>query len=444
MPRKYESLYAEYLDLDKLIPITFFSEHHNQKSGKKQKKKCIHLGYLTKDGIHNENTDGVQRVKCSKCGKRFGREVNALELLDYQYKIKMVLHELFFEGCIQTNMEKRWGIPQTSLSKFKKSFVEETFNQKPDLVIGEPKELPQGLVYGDETYMGSMGNSNTEIVFCNDNFEILATAGKDQHSLGTTIINAFSKIPQKNRDRMRVLVSDGEPTYETVAFISNRRVIHVQQYHARNLLGQITLNKYEKYGPHVLHYQIHTHWKIFTEKKKELGFHWEIKFIQGKLYAGSGRPTNVMKNSKHYQNWRQKKNEYYSKSFQKTGSAKLFINLETQKISFRAGSKKWMKYIFQTLLPIFSGKCITNNRVESKHSQIKRKGNLVKQPDPSYSDKLFLLNEYIVQHGHLPPTNLNGKPLYKYLVGESRKVHEKYLVWDNDKKKAQLMISNFL
>ena len=70
---------------------------------------------------------------------------------------------------------------------------------------------------------------------------------------------------------MRVLVTDGEPTYETAAFMSNRRVVHVQQYHSRSLLGQITLNKYKKYGPHVLHYQIHTHWKIFTKEKQQKG-----------------------------------------------------------------------------------------------------------------------------------------------------------------------------
>jgi hypothetical protein len=444
MSPKYENLHAENLNLDKLIPLTFFSKKQMANPKIKQGEKCNHLGYLIKDSIRNINGLTKQRLKCSKCDQRFGSDVNALDLLHYQNKINYVVYELFLEGSKQKYMEKRWGIPQDQLSKFKRKYVGNIFVQNPNLVFEDLKELPKGLIYGDETYMGKKGNSNTEIVFVNESFEILATSAMENMSLGSTIINTFSKITQKNRERMRVLVSDGEPTYCTLGLNSNRTVIHVQQYHSHALLGQITLNKYEDFGPHILHFQIHTHWKIFKNNKREFGFHWNINFIKGKLYSGSGRPTKQLQKSKKYQLWQLKKNEYEADTFSKSGTARVFINLETKKISLREGSKQWMKNIFQRLLPIFSGKCITNNRVESKHSQIKRKGNIKKQQDPSYVDQLFLIHEYIVQHGHLPAINLEGRPLYKYLIKNNKTKPRKYVFWEQNKKSAQTMISHFL
>ena len=102
-----------------------------------------------------------------------------------------------------------------------------------------------------------------------------------------------------------------------------------------------------------------------------------------------------------------------------------------------------MKKIFNRLLPIFSGKCITNNRVESKYSQIKKKGKIIKHKDPSYSDKLFLLNEYLVQHKKLPVVNLTGRPLYKYLITNHKIVEEKRESFSIKKIGEQIMISNY-
>ena len=432
------------LDLNKLVPVTFFLPNSKQDSQRLSTKECKHLGYLVKDGLGSNSVRKNQRVKCVRCGKRFGNRVNEFELNDYHRKVQEILYDIFLEGSQQLKMEKRWGIPQPKISRFKRSFVEQVFEQIPDLVLKRSKKLPRGLMYADETYLGKQGNSNTEIVFSNENFEILSTEGVKTPDLTTPITKAFEKISEKNRKRLRVLVTDGETTYCGVALGSNRRVIHVQQFHTRSKLGQITINKYENFGPHVLRYQIHTHWKIFKEQKQEFGFRWTVKFIKTPFQTGRGRPTKAQMQTKKYQRWRQKRDEYFSNSFKKAGAGRVFVNLETKKVTMKKGCKLWMRKIFQKLLPIFAGKCITNNRVESKHSQIKGTGKLRKQPDVDYCDKLFLLQEYIVTHKHLPPVNLKGRPLYKYLMKPKKKSEESYVISGKRNKKSQLMMSTFL
>jgi len=440
-----EQIYCFDLEeLDKKIPVTFFSNEEKQGSEKYPSQECLHLGYLVKDGSNTVRSSRKQRVMCSNCGKKFGNHVSEFDVLLYRYRIKQILRELFFDGSAQVKIEEKWGIPQYMLSKFKRSVVEAAFEQIPNLVPGEEKTLPKGVLYGDETYMGTMGNSNTESVFCNENFEILSSEPLDEGNVGETIERAYSKISEKNKQRLRVLVTDGEGSYETTARNSNRRVIHVQQFHASDKLGQITINKYERFGPHLLRYKIHTHWKIFKSPKKEVGFRWEISFIQGKLKAGRGRPTKKMRKSKRYREWRQKKDEYHSKEFQKSGSARVFVNLETKKVSMRKGSKKWMQRILQRLLPIFSGKCITNNRIESKHSQIKRKGKLTKQADATYADKLFLITEYLVQNQCFPPISIEGMPLQKFLLKKRKRSPFQYIIKDGAKIKSQKTISGYL
>ena len=127
-----------------------------------------------------------------------------------------------------------------------------------------------------------------------------------------------------------------------------------------------------------------------------------------------------MTQSKIYKQWRQKKVEYESKAFQKNGSARLFINPDSKKISLRRGSKKWMQAMFQQIIVIFNRKFITNNRSESKNSQIKRTGNMRKQPNEEHSDHLFQLQEYIVKNGYPLQTSIKGRPLYKYLMKETK------------------------
>ena len=289
-----------------------------------------------------------------------------------------------------------------------------------------------------------MGNSNTEIVFCNDKFEILAAGPVETNQQQVSIIKTFMKIPEDCRKKVRIIVSDGEPSYKTLTMLNDHRIILVQQYHSHKKLGQITVHKYQKYGSHLLHYLIHTHWKIFKKEKHELSFRWEIKLIEGKLPMGRGRPTKQMKNSKIYQQWRQKIDYYHSKAFQKQRSAKLFINLETRKVTLRQGSKRWMRNLIQNIFPIYHNKCITNNRVESKHSQIKRTGRIRNQPNLVYSDRLFLLQEYILQNEHLPFTYLENRPLYKYIMNYNKKERNGYTFRKDDKIISQKWITEYL
>ena len=217
----------------------------------------------------------------------------------------------------------------------------------------------------------------------------------------------------------------------------------IQQYHKKDKLGQITLHKYQKFGPHILHFLIHTHWKIFKKGKHSLCFKWEIKFIKGKLPQSRGRPTIQFRNSSQYQQFRQKMAEYNTPTFQKIGTANLFINPDSKKVSLRRDSKTWMRSMLQQVLPIFLHKTITNNRVESKHSQIKRTGNLRKQTDGSYGDLLFQLQEFIVQHGYLPEVTLEGRPLYKYLILPVREKQKGYVFHDNNKKLIQTVLTGY-
>ncbi len=165
--------------------------------------------------------------------------------------------------------------------------------------------------------------------------------------------------------------------------------------------------------------------------------------IKGKLPIGSGRPTSQLTKSKIYQVWRQKRDAYYSDTFQKRGSAKMFINPESRKISLRQDSKRWMQGMFQKILPLYHNKFITNNRVESKHSQIKRTGRIRKQPNLVYSDQLFLLQEYILQHGHIPFTFLKTRPLYHYLMESSKNRIDGYVYCNNRNNLTQKWINAY-
>ena len=402
------------------------------------------MGSLVKDGYNISSSSISQRYICNACGKRFGNDVNEWNLNIYEEKIKQIAYELFIEGSKQVNMAKRWKIPQSKLSKFKKTLVNAIFEQKPDLLNTQKNNLPKGVIYADETYLGKRGNSNTEILFTNHDFNVLSTGiGEEQH-LEESIIKTFFKIPEDTREKLRVLVTDGEHSYRTLTSLVSHKVVLVQQYHGHKKLGLITLHKYQQFGPHLLHYLIHTHWQAFNDVKTELKFKWEIKLIPGKLSNRRGRPGKQMLQSPLYQKWKQKKLEYESPDFQKSGTAKVLVNLDSQKISLRQGSKKWMKTMFQPVLKIFSGKYVTNNKSESKNSQIKRAGNMRKQPDEVYSDQLYQLHEYIVRNGHLPDVFLSGRPLYKYLVVSPKERVPGYRTRENNRVYLQNIIDNYL
>ncbi len=117
-----------------------------------------------------------------------------------------------------------------------------------------------------------------------------------------------------------------------------------------------------------------------------LKFKWEIKFIKGKIQAKRGRPRKSEKPLNNNARWRQKLEKYQSDTFKKEGTAKIYVNFETNKLSMRAGSKKWMTQLLTPLFKIFKGK-----------------------------------NAFLVEYEYLPLTNLTGCPLYNYLMKDNNK-----------------------
>lgn len=430
----------EYPDLDKVVPVNFFSALKIPSSSLSPSSSCLHLGFLVKDGFNYVNGNQIQRVRCSNCGKRFGIDIRIQDLQFYQMQMQRLVYNLFFAHNRQKEMESRWHIPQTKLSRFKRQFVAQLLHNYPDLFQTNTKHLPKNVMFADETFFGTMGNSNTQIVFTNDNFEVLAAGPAQPQQLQPSILGVFNSIPKSCRDRLRVLVTDGEPAYKSILLQTGGKVMLIQQLHAKPLLGSVIFNKYVKFGPHFLHYEILTHWKIFTQKSQEICFHWNIRLVKGQIQAGRGGPTIQLKNSKKYQIWRQKLQQYSSAQFKKKGHAKVFINLNTKKISKRAGAEQWMIRMFQAAFKIFQGKCITNNRSESKHSQVKRNGAQRKQQDLNYSDDLFRVCASIAEQKKFPPMVFEGHPLFKYII-QSRKYQEKgYVIQKNGAKITQTVL----
>jgi len=431
-------------DLDSLVPLIFFSAQGVSNLKTDPKESCSHLGYLVKDGFNLSKGIKIQRIRCSACKKRFGTNVSMYDLLSYQTQIRQLIYELIIGKYPEIEVSSRWEIPQPKISEFKKMYITRILEEHPTLLRTVPKSLPRGILYADETYMGGMGNSNTEINMVNADFQTLAAGQAIRGDLAKSIQKVFHQIPAEEREKLRLLVTDGEPSYGTIAMQANSRVIHVQQLHAKPLLGKVIINKYQKFGPHYLHYIIKTHWKAFKQGSHELQIEWSIKFIKGLIQTGRGRPKLSQERSRGLQSWRQKRDEYYSRDFKKSGTAKVYFNEETMKISRRAGATQWMVNMLTPVLKEFVGKCITSNQVESKHSQIKRKGASRKQQDPDYGNTIFQICTYLAETKHLPSITLEGRPLYKYLVKPLKKAEEYYRIPRKDAICKQLLISTYI
>lgn len=430
--------------LDDFVPLIFFSIPRTTSLKNRKVKPCTHLGYLVHDGFNQTKAGKIQRVKCSRCKKRFGNDIQIRQLFEYQSNLKKLLYDIFFAKLEQKEINKRYGIPQAQVSAFKKDYVRCITKQHPNLFKTSHKTLPKGIINADETFVGKMGNSNTEIVVINHNFQILAMGSAATGDLLSSIQEVFGKIPIQTLKKMKILITDGEPSYNTIARDAKNRVIHVQQFHGKGKLGQIVLNRYESFGPHTLHYEIMTHWKIFKDMNKKIKFKWAIRFIQGRYQAKRGRPTKSQNLSPALRRWRQKKNEYYSKSFKKDGSAAIFLNAKNQKASMRAGAQQWMIDMIQPLIPVFCNKCVTNNAAESKHSQVKRKGRIRKQKDVQYADDMFQISAYIAEHGHLPIVTLTSRPLLKSLTTSQKKKKEEYRIAENGTILVQSALSSYM
>ena len=434
---------TDYPNLDKIIRINFFSGPQKRNSKKEFQNPCAHLGYLVFNGYNKVKNKKAHRVKCSKCNKRFGNEVTAWNLLLYQEKIKKILYELYVLKYPLTGIAKRWGIPQDMLSRFKKNYVSKVFQQNSQLIEQKLKALPRGVMFADETFMGPRGNSNVEIVVINNIFEILSTGSAEEGDLKKSIFEVFNKIPETCVKKLRILITDGEPSYKSIPMEFSGKIIHLVQLHKHEKRGEVIISKYEKLGPHHLHYKIKTHWKAFYRDRHELKFKWKIKFIKGRIQAKRGRPRKTNRSQNINTKWRQKLEKYQSDSFKKEGTAKIFVNFKTNKLSMRVCSSKWMIDMLTPLFKIFKGKHLTTNLIESKHSQVKRNGAGRKQQDKEYGHQLFALHAFLVEHEYLPFTNLSGRPLYKYLMMDVKKKEGGYRILEGNRKSVQTVLCVF-
>lgn len=441
--KNWRGIIMNYPNINDKIRINFFSDPQKRNSTSKSLRTCDHLGSIVWDGYNMSQQGKAHRIRCTKCGKRFGNSVDMWNLLIYQEEMHKIIYELFFTTTPLTTISERWGITQQKLSQFKKSLVTQIFEQNSEIIEHQLKALPGGIMQADETFLGSRGNSDVEAVFINQNYETLSNGSIKEGELQKSIMETFNKIPKACREKLRVLITDGEPSYKSVAKLIGGKVIHVAQFHQQSKRGTIHINKFVKIGPHYFHYKIKTHWKAFLHNKQELKFKWEIKFIKGKVYKKRGRPRKEERIKIMNKPWRQKVENYHSSSFQKEGSATIFVNFNTNKISMRAGAKKWMIQMLTPIFKIFKGKHITTNIIESKHAQVKGNGARRKMRDKEYGHKLYMLHSYIVENEHIPFTNLTGRPLYRYLMKTTNKKRIGYKTPENDRKLIQTVLNAY-
>ncbi|MFX1260417.1 MAG: hypothetical protein ACFFAN_21415 [Promethearchaeota archaeon] len=318
------------------------------------------------------------------------------------------------------------------------------FQRNSELIEQKLKALPRGVILGDETYMGSRVNSNAEIVFINNNYETLSTGLVDEGDLKESILQAFEKIPEACKKKLKILITDGEPSYKSIAKKIGNKVIHVAQLHNKDQRGEIIISKFKKLGPHFLHYKIYTHWKAFYRNKHELKFKWEIKFIKGKIQPKRGRLRNADKVQNKNAKWWQKMENYQSGSFKKEVTAKIYINFESNRLSMKKGAKKGIIHMLTPIFKIFKGADITPNKMESKNSQIKRNGARKKQRDMEYGHKLFTLYAVLVEYGYIPFTNLTGRPLYRFLMKDDNKKKKiGYRILEDNRILVQTVLSSY-
>ncbi len=105
-----------YPNLDEKIPIKFLSGPKKRNSKSTSHIMCAHVNSLVWDGFNDIDPEEDHRVKCSKCGKRFGNALEMWNLLSYQQKIKMILYELFILKYPLIGVAIRWNITQQKLS----------------------------------------------------------------------------------------------------------------------------------------------------------------------------------------------------------------------------------------------------------------------------------------------------------------------------------------
>ena len=177
------------------IRLNFFTTPKKHNSQSKSQETCAHLGTLVYNGYNTVNNKRIHRMMCIKCKKRFGNDVAMWNLIEYQQIIKKIVYELFFFKNPLKGVAIKWGIPPEMLSRFKKSFVSQVYQQNKKIIEHRQKPLARGVMLADETFMGSRGNSNVEIMVINLDYEVLSTNPVRKKALKKSIEEAFQKIP---------------------------------------------------------------------------------------------------------------------------------------------------------------------------------------------------------------------------------------------------------
>ncbi len=347
-----------------------------------------------------------------------------------------------------SSIADKYGIPQPKVSEYRKLVIRQVYSQNKEKLEHPNRALHDGLMFADETFFGSKDNHNMEVEFVSAESEVLAVGPVVQDDMFRYISDAFYSIGEDTRSELKVFISDGEPSYKRLMKGLSGDIIHVQQFHDPDKRGTVLINKYEHLGAHILQYQIKTHWKIFSKGKHKLKVNWSIKLIKGQMYSKRGRPTNeqIRETWKAYhgQQWRQKYEKYKEYKLGEEGTAELFINPETSKVSLGAGSHVWMTEMLTPLLKLFRGKCVSSNVVEGVHSRNKRHRHLRKQQDPIFQHQEFLLYAYISEHGHLPQFLLHGKYLWKYLTKPEEPERVSYELRSNEQHVIQTSLMPFV
>ena len=93
---------TEYPTLDEKIRINFFSGPIKRNSKSTSQQMCVHIGFIIWDGFNTSKHKNNHRIRCSQCGKLFGKDIEMIELLLYQEKVKIMLYELFFYKYIKS------------------------------------------------------------------------------------------------------------------------------------------------------------------------------------------------------------------------------------------------------------------------------------------------------------------------------------------------------
>ena len=407
-------------NLDEKVPVEFSFDEERGIKNRSNVENCPHPYKLVKDGFNYVNGREKQRYKCNLCGSRLGNKHSVPQIKRYKRGAREIIYDLFIMKASVSRVAEKYGIPQPKVSEFKKRVIRQAYSQNKRILERPSRKLPDGVMFGDETYFGTKDNHNMEMEFVSNESKVLALGPVEKKGLFRYISGIFYSIPADILSNLKVFVSDGEPAYKRLMRGFGRDVIDVQQLHDPDKLGTVLINRYENLGAHMLQYQVETHWKIFSKGKCKIKVNWSKKLIRGQMYSKRGRPSKEQVKAawSAYQGrrWRQNYKKYREVKSGETGTAEMFINPETNKVSPGAGSQTWMSDLLTPLLKLFKGKCVSSNVVEGVHSRIKRHQRLRKQQDPVYQHQEYVFHTYISEHGHLPEILLRGKYLWKYLT----------------------------